>query len=221
LVFRSGSWSYIDSQDLEQKFDPIRPRGIQEGDRSSLATEPASPFVQAPTVIPSSSGVIETQPNETTKSDGSFSSKPKIIAGVKLPMRPTPPKSDDCCMSGCARCVYDLYAENLTEYYADLLSAKQTLAKVSNLKPGNWFIEELSPKTDLGSMTNIEDLAEDLSNKVADQEISALDISMRVFLATERKIRRRKKERETLGDAAGQGYNGVNQHRTTSTSPSL
>ena len=33
----------------------------------------------------------------------------RVVRGVEIPLRPPPPASDECCMSGCARCVYDLY----------------------------------------------------------------------------------------------------------------
>ncbi|KAI8869544.1 hypothetical protein GQ42DRAFT_115058, partial [Ramicandelaber brevisporus] len=33
-----------------------------------------------------------------------------------LPKVPEPPPQDLCCMSGCARCVWDLYNDEITEY---------------------------------------------------------------------------------------------------------
>jgi hypothetical protein len=36
------------------------------------------------------------------------------------PVPPTRPDADDCCRSGCDPCVFDLYAEALERYRADL-----------------------------------------------------------------------------------------------------
>ncbi|KAJ1733869.1 hypothetical protein LPJ61_001350 [Coemansia biformis] len=33
-----------------------------------------------------------------------------------LPPKPEPPSNDDCCMSGCEFCVWDLYDEDMREY---------------------------------------------------------------------------------------------------------
>ncbi|KAG0091407.1 hypothetical protein BGZ92_000740 [Podila epicladia] len=48
--------------------------------------------------------------------------------GFKIPVKPTPPGAEDCCMSGCAHCVYDIYEEDRHEY-------KEALAKIlDNIK---------------------------------------------------------------------------------------
>ncbi|KAF9975769.1 hypothetical protein BGZ73_000440 [Actinomortierella ambigua] len=39
-----------------------------------------------------------------------------IHQGFKIPIKPTPPGSEDCCMSGCAVCVYDVYEEDRQIY---------------------------------------------------------------------------------------------------------
>ncbi|KAF9420305.1 hypothetical protein BGZ94_009162 [Podila epigama] len=43
--------------------------------------------------------------------------------GFKVPRKPTPPGAEDCCMSGCAYCIYDIYEEDRQAY-------KESLAKV-------------------------------------------------------------------------------------------
>ncbi|CAK5278619.1 unnamed protein product [Mycena citricolor] len=40
--------------------------------------------------------------------------------GFKVPEMPKAPESDECCMSGCAVCVYDLYDESMTTYRASV-----------------------------------------------------------------------------------------------------
>ncbi|KAH9939869.1 oxidoreductase-like protein [Amylocystis lapponica] len=47
-------------------------------------------------------------------------SKPRaganMFMGFVIPQEPRAPESDECCMSGCAICVYDLYADALEDY---------------------------------------------------------------------------------------------------------
>ncbi len=41
-----------------------------------------------------------------------------------LPPRPEPPDPSDCCMSGCLRCVYDLYDLNLERWEEQVASIR-------------------------------------------------------------------------------------------------
>ncbi|KAI0070537.1 hypothetical protein K474DRAFT_1608515 [Panus rudis PR-1116 ss-1] len=52
---------------------------------------------------------------------------PKTFMGYVIPERPKPPEPDECCMSGCAVCVYDLYNEALEEYRKAVDSLRTTL----------------------------------------------------------------------------------------------
>jgi predicted nucleic acid-binding Zn-ribbon protein len=49
----------------------------------------------------------------------------KIIAGVKVPPRPTEP--DNCCMSGCVNCVWDLYRDEMEEWAAASAKARAAM----------------------------------------------------------------------------------------------
>ncbi|KAH9941198.1 uncharacterized protein BXZ73DRAFT_42238 [Epithele typhae] len=40
----------------------------------------------------------------------------RMFRGLVIPECPKPPADDECCMSGCAVCVYDLYDEARTDY---------------------------------------------------------------------------------------------------------
>jgi hypothetical protein len=50
------------------------------------------------------------------------------IAGVLVPPKPTEP--DNCCMSGCVNCVYDLYRDELEEWQLKNAEAQAALRKV-------------------------------------------------------------------------------------------
>ncbi|GLB38963.1 putative oxidoreductase-like protein, N-terminal [Lyophyllum shimeji] len=42
--------------------------------------------------------------------------RPETFHGLVIPKEPEPPRDDECCMSNCAVCVYDLYEESLEAY---------------------------------------------------------------------------------------------------------
>jgi hypothetical protein len=47
------------------------------------------------------------------------------IAGVMVPPRPTEP--DNCCMSGCVNCVWDIYRDDMEEWAAKSAEARAAL----------------------------------------------------------------------------------------------
>jgi len=63
--------------------------------------------------------------------DTSSTAKPReanrYFQGLEIPQEPKPPESDECCMSGCAVCVYDLYEESLAAYIESLAAFKLAL----------------------------------------------------------------------------------------------
>ncbi|KAJ8584621.1 hypothetical protein M405DRAFT_826510 [Rhizopogon salebrosus TDB-379] len=56
---------------------------------------------------------------------------PEIIAGFMVPREPTPPADEECCMSGCAICIYDLYEESLEAYKESLAALRSSLSALS------------------------------------------------------------------------------------------
>ncbi|XP_006455244.1 hypothetical protein AGABI2DRAFT_194881 [Agaricus bisporus var. bisporus H97] len=51
--------------------------------------------------------------------------------GFVVPIQPLPPHSDECCMSGCAVCVYDLYEESLEAYNQSLETLRKQLTEMN------------------------------------------------------------------------------------------
>ncbi|KAG2096998.1 uncharacterized protein F5147DRAFT_715670 [Suillus discolor] len=56
---------------------------------------------------------------------------PNTIAGFVIPKEPIPPSDEECCMSGCAICVYDLYEESLEAYKESIVALRSSLSALS------------------------------------------------------------------------------------------
>ncbi|KAG0141322.1 hypothetical protein CROQUDRAFT_663988 [Cronartium quercuum f. sp. fusiforme G11] len=88
---------------------------------------------------------------------------------VSVPSKPTPPGPEDCCMSGCAHCVHDIYFEELTAYQAALRNVKQQIQELG--------ISESSSEHDVESRA------------CEETEEEAMDPAIKAFLALERKLK--------------------------------
>ncbi|KAF8067927.1 hypothetical protein FPV67DRAFT_1400387, partial [Lyophyllum atratum] len=63
--------------------------------------------------------------------------RPETFHGFKVPKEPPPPRDDECCMSNCAVCVYDLYEESL-EAYRKSVADLRTLLSALNIPEAEW-----------------------------------------------------------------------------------
>ncbi|KZV68333.1 hypothetical protein PENSPDRAFT_582524 [Peniophora sp. CONT] len=61
----------------------------------------------------------------------------RTFHGLIIPDKPSEPEADECCMSGCAVCVYDLYDESLQSYKESLQSIRASLTKM-NVPESDW-----------------------------------------------------------------------------------
>ncbi|GAA5937244.1 hypothetical protein JCM3775_001590 [Rhodotorula graminis] len=60
----------------------------------------------------------------------------RTVLGVELPTKPKPPEPDECCMSGCATCVYDLYLEDVEHFHAEALERRERVLDVLRRQRG-------------------------------------------------------------------------------------
>ncbi|KIY43789.1 hypothetical protein FISHEDRAFT_77723 [Fistulina hepatica ATCC 64428] len=65
------------------------------------------------------------------------SSSQTTFMGLVIPEEPAPPADDECCMSGCAVCVYDLY-EDARSAYKDSLKRVQDRLVGMGISASSW-----------------------------------------------------------------------------------
>ena len=108
--------------------------------------------------------------------------------------------------SGCARCVYDIYAEDLTEYQRELLEAREALV-AKGVAQSEWPVDlqpkaPVAAKLPMGAAQVDETVKESLAEQQAEDEvvlnIQGLSVSMKAFLKLERDLRKRRKAKEAV-----------------------
>lgn len=118
------------------------------------------------------------------------------IAGVTVPMRPTEP--DNCCMSGCVNCVWELYNDDLKEYKTQRKLAAEALRR----KGGIWPLKYDPPVKLLDKKNLPEEIRGKSEAEIADyiQQQEALEsedrwesVSMRQFAEFEKRLAAKRK----------------------------
>ncbi|CAO1634110.1 unnamed protein product [Parajaminaea phylloscopi] len=109
-----------------------------------------------------------------------------IIRGVRIPRRPIAPGSEDCCMSGCARCVYDLYKEDLEAYQDDMTHARTQLLAM-DLQEGEWREDLLGRRTASDGTTTASNVRGDVTVGAED-----IDPTIQAFLDMERALKNKR-----------------------------
>lgn len=54
----------------------------------------------------------------------------EMFHGLEVPQEPREPQSEECCMSGCAVCVYDLYEESMDAYLDAIMAFCSSLSSL-------------------------------------------------------------------------------------------
>lgn len=122
--------------------------------------------------------------------------EPRVIAGVTVPLRPQEP--DNCCMSGCINCVWEMYNDDVKDWKAKQKEA----AKAIKSKGGVWPADFWPPI----KLLNPENIPEEVKGKEADaheNEWDGVPVAMRVFAETEKKIKARRAAREAATEEKG------------------
>ncbi|GEQ72524.1 hypothetical protein JCM33374_g6211 [Metschnikowia sp. JCM 33374] len=116
--------------------------------------------------------------------------KPRIIAGIKVPDKPTEP--DNCCMSGCINCVWEIYNDDVKDW-----NAQRKKAAAQMVSKGGVWPEDFHPPVELLKPQNLPaSLAHKSTHTPADQEEAwdNVPVQIRVFAEMEKKIKSKKKK---------------------------
>ena len=187
----------------------------------SLATRPtASPSMQETpanaTESDSSSGIDVTRaatPAEvstaSTTQETQTSMGPTTIRGIVIPLKPPPPGPEECCMSGCAHCAYDIYAEDLEDFHSRLSSVRTQLTQLEPpVTRDEWRADLLgeypssSTDSESGKAGSGDDDVKERAQREVDRVIGDLDPTMRAFLEMERKLKKQEREKAKQSEAA-------------------
>lgn len=120
-------------------------------------------------------------------------SKSSYIAGVRVP--PQPQEPDNCCMSGCVNCVWELYREDMEEWKAKKTEAEARLSASSGsgsakeAKSGKWT-------TPSGVAVGDAKIAKDLWD---DEVFHNVPVGIREFMKQEKRLKERHEREGTSG----------------------
>ena len=177
-----------------------------ESNDTSNGTAPPAPAAPPPTDPPKSQKEITLERARTV-----FGSKPgvrerrveidaasKEVAGIRVPPKPSEP--DNCCMSGCVNCVWDMYRDEMEEWAEQSAKARAAIqARREEAEGSGSMVAEQGSPTHVavsmdddggGSETNwTEGAAED---KLFDD----IPVGIREFMKTEKKLKQRHKAEE-------------------------
>ncbi|KAK9469463.1 oxidoreductase-like protein [Lipomyces arxii] len=103
------------------------------------------------------------------------------ILGVKVPSRPTEP--DNCCMSGCVNCVWELYRDDFEDWQDRKRKAMKKL--IDNNRLDLW-------PADFGDVPNLAKGSATVDeSKEEEDAFKDVDVGIRVFIETERRLKKK------------------------------
>ncbi|GAA6023791.1 hypothetical protein JCM10207_001196 [Rhodosporidiobolus poonsookiae] len=229
----SGHWIPVPRSALNRDRHPAPPKPLHRREKTfdTLASDatpvPSLQAVPSPNSLSSTGGssstAVEQGARKATSSagavdvplpasaaaagDAAAGEKKRTFLGVEVPVKPEPPAEGECCMSGCAHCVYDLHLEDLEHYHSLVASTRRAgLKKLAALPPeeqgrarGGW--PEVWGRLEEGGADGGGD-AKERAQRELEETRKGLDPGMRAFLEMEARMKAKQKERERESQAA-------------------
>ncbi|KAI5957431.1 hypothetical protein CANMA_004435 [Candida margitis] len=122
----------------------------------------------------------------------------KVIAGITVPSRP--PEPDNCCMSGCINCVWELFQDDLKDWNEKRDAAAKKLVANGGRWPENFYpplklLKRENYPPSLADKPDSELTSDKVEDTVQDETWGDVPITIRVFTEVEKKIKARHKQR--------------------------
>ncbi|KAF2133373.1 hypothetical protein P153DRAFT_282060 [Dothidotthia symphoricarpi CBS 119687] len=111
------------------------------------------------------------------------------IAGIIVPPKPSEP--DNCCMSGCVNCVWDMYRDEMEEWAEK--STKARVAMQARRKNGEEVAEKGAPNLVAVSMDDDGGGSETNWGEETRDLFEDVPVGIREFMKTEKKLKQRHK----------------------------
>ncbi|PHH52602.1 UPF0651 protein YPL107W, mitochondrial [Ceratocystis fimbriata CBS 114723] len=134
-----------------------------------------------------------------------------VVNGIKIPKKPEEP--DNCCMSGCVHCVWDMYQEEIYQWQAAMKEAEAAAPAESQpetLSPGNRsspVIEQAKdltkqpPEAKAKAKKETRELTDAEKKQEYDSLFGGVPVGIRQFMLTEKKIRSNQKDSSATNGA--------------------
>lgn len=122
----------------------------------------------------------------------------RVIAGITVPARP--PEPDNCCMSGCINCVWELFDEDLKDWDLKRKQAAERLVSQGGRWPENFnaplkYLKRENYPVSLANKLDKE-IKQDTEGQPGkdddDDSWGSVPVSIRVFAEVEKKLKQKK-----------------------------
>lgn len=147
-------------------------------------------------------GSSESTPDKRFRRHKERDAQASVVAGVRIPPRPSEPDDDDCCMSGCVNCVWDLYREELEEWAALKQEAEMKLhgrdatSKGRQMVTGGGMADGGISVDDDGGGSETNWNAEDARLPKGKGLFDTVPVGIREFMMVEKRLGQKRRERE-------------------------
>ncbi|KAI9776966.1 MAG: hypothetical protein M1835_005370 [Candelina submexicana] len=214
ILEKTGGWKRYKSDDIEstQADNPIADYYEHQPLSSTSPATSTSPTPQPPDQAPKTEKeerlakarvVFGSRLAGPVDRRSEINKKSTTIAGVLVPPRPDEP--DNCCMSGCVNCVWDLYRDELEEWAAKSAEARIAMQKQRDEDKGSGRIfGRATPSHVARSMDDDGGGSEtNWSTGLADGEggdlFANIPVGIKEFMRTEKKLKEKHRKEGSAG----------------------
>ncbi|GAA5954290.1 hypothetical protein JCM3765_005341 [Sporobolomyces pararoseus] len=171
--------------------------------------------IDQPILIGETTKTISTPAPIPSTSPATAKDTDRYYLGIELPKKPSPPEEGECCMSGCAHCIYDIYLEDLSSFHLDLSETRSKILKSLKQLPleRRAEVEKNWPEDALGDLDNCLEgeggntkgdaaTAKAMAEKELEKARQDLDPATRAFLEMEAKMKKKQQQSTAPGTKA-------------------